>query len=108
MTIFALFAKFNVDRVYWKQSIFLEIVAIKNVLEFPPKESRSRHVNFESLYGICDLVFSLAKALITIPNVVRDLFMLPAYLSLSPEAAVIFCLSEPAKSTKCSLGVFRT
>lgn len=34
--------------------------------------------------------------------------MFPAYLSLSPEAAVIFCLSEPAKSTKCSFGVFKT
>jgi hypothetical protein len=57
---------------------------------------------------MCVLALSLARALITIPKVVNDLFMFPAYLSLSPEAAVIFCLSEPAKSTKCSFGVFKT
>jgi hypothetical protein len=33
---------------------------------------------------------------------------LPAYFKRSPEAAVIFCLYEPAKSTKCNFGVFRT
>jgi hypothetical protein len=44
----------------------------------------------------------------TIPNVVKDLFIFPAYLSLSPEAIVCFCLYEPAKSTKCSFGVLRT
>lgn len=44
----------------------------------------------------------------TIPRVVNDLLMFPAYLSLSPEAMVIFCLYEPARSTKCSLGVFST
>jgi hypothetical protein len=46
--------------------------------------------------------------LITIPKVVRDLLILPAYFKRSPEAAVIFCLYEPAKSTKCNFGVFRT
>ena len=44
----------------------------------------------------------------TIPRVVSDLLMFPAYLSLSPVAKVIFCLYEPAKSTKWSFGVFKT
>ena len=70
------------------------------VFEFPPNESLSKFVNFESLYGIWLLCFYEAKALITIPNVVKDLFMFPAYFSLSPVVAVIFCLSDPAKSTK--------
>lgn len=44
----------------------------------------------------------------TIPKVVKDLLILPAYFNLSPDAAVIFCLSDPAKSTKWSFGVLRT
>lgn len=48
-TIFALLAKFNVESVYWKHNIEHEIVAIINVLEFPPKESLSKFVSFESL-----------------------------------------------------------
>ena len=70
------------------------------VFELPPKESRNRFVSFESLYGMWFLCFSEAKAFITIPKVVNDLFMFPAYFSLSPVEAVIFCLSDPAKSTK--------
>jgi hypothetical protein len=53
------------------------------------------------------LGLSLANALITIPKVVRDLLIFPASFNLSPVANVAFCLSDPAKSTKCSLGVFR-
>lgn len=44
----------------------------------------------------------------TMPKVVKDLLIFPAYFNRSPEAAVIFCLSDPAKSTKCNLGVFKT
>jgi len=47
-TILALFAKFNVDKVSWKHKTFRDIVAIKNVLELPPNESRSKLVNLES------------------------------------------------------------
>lgn len=53
------------------------------------------------------LALSLARAFITIPNVVKDLLMFPASFKRSPEAAVIFCLSDPARSTKWSFGVFR-
>ena len=53
-------------------------------------------------------VLSLARALMTIPRVLSDLLILPAYFSRSPLALVIFCLSEPAKSTKCNLEVLRT
>jgi hypothetical protein len=44
----------------------------------------------------------------TIPRVVKDLLIFPASFSLSPVAIVIFCLYEPARSTKWSLGVFNT
>ena len=47
------------------------------------------------------------KQLITIPSVVSDLLMLLAYLSLSPTAAVLFCLYDPAKSTKCIFDFLR-
>ena len=49
LTIFALLAKFNVDKVSWKQRTEQEIVAMMNVFEFPPKESLNKFVNFESL-----------------------------------------------------------
>jgi len=42
------------------------------------------------------------------PRVVSDLLIFPAYFSLYPEAFVIFWRSEPAKSTKCNFGVFKT
>lgn len=76
------------------------MVATMNVFEFPPKLSLSRHVNLESLYGIWVFGLSLAKAFITIPKEVRDLLIFPAYFSLYPVDMVIFCLYEPAKSTK--------
>jgi len=84
-------------------------VATIKVLELPPKLSLSKQVNFESLYGMCTFGLSLAKAnaLITIPKVVSDLLIFPAYFSRSPVAWVAFCLSDPAKSTKWSLGVLR-
>ncbi len=91
-TILALFAKFKVDNVSWKLNAILETAAIMMVFEFPPKESLSRHVNFESLYGMWFRGFSLVNAFITIPKVVSDLLIFEAYLSRSPEAWVIFCL----------------
>ena len=106
-TILARFAKWRVERVYWKHKTFMDTVAIRNVFEFPPRESLSKLVSFESRYGIWDLALSQARALMTIPSEVRDLLMLPASFNRSPEAAVIFCLSDPARSTKCSLGVLR-
>ena len=86
LTIFARFAKFKVDKVYWKLNAILDTAAIIIVFELPPKESLNKHVSFESLYGMWLRGFSLVNALITIPNVVRDLFMFEASFSLSPEA----------------------
>lgn len=48
LTILALFAKLRVERVYWKQRIEVEMVATMKVLEFPPKLSLNKQVNFES------------------------------------------------------------
>ena len=92
LTILALFAKFRVDKVYWKQRIEVETVATMKVFELPPRLSLRRQVNFESLYGMCVLALSLASALMTMPKVVSDLLIFPAYFSLSPDALVIFCL----------------
>lgn len=43
---------------------------------------------------------------LNLPRTVSDLLILDASLSLSPEAPVDFCLSEPAKSTKWSFEFF--
>lgn len=68
---------------------FEESVATKIVFELPPSESLNIFVSTESLYGMCfDLFDSFS---ITILRAVRDLFMLEAYLSLSPAARVDFC-----------------
>lgn len=42
----------------------------------------------------------------TQPKTVKDLLIFPASFNLSPSAAVDFCLSDPAKSTKCNLDCF--
>lgn len=81
LTILALLAKFKVDKVYWKHKIDVEIVATIKVLELPPRLSRKRHVSLESLYGIWVLDLSLARALMTMPRVVSDLLIFPAYFS---------------------------
>lgn len=71
-----------------------------SVFVLPPKESCKSLVNFESLYGICPPFFPSTKALITFPSAVSDKLILAPYLSLSPVAYVLDCLSEPARSTK--------
>ena len=57
LTNLALCANFNVDKVYWKDYEILDTVATINVLEFPPKESLSTKVSFESLNGTWVLCF---------------------------------------------------
>ncbi len=49
LTILALLAKFNVERVYWKLNAKLDTVAIMMVLELPPSESLNKQVSLESL-----------------------------------------------------------
>ena len=105
-TSLALWANLSVERVYWMLLSLSATVAIRNVLEFPLNESLSTNVSLESLNGMWGFDLSLLKQLITIPNVVRDLFMFPASFSLYPMAAVLFCLYEPAKSTKWILDLF--
>lgn len=48
LTIFARFAKFKVERVYWKHNMEVVMVATMKVFELPPRLSRKRQVNFES------------------------------------------------------------
>ena len=52
-----------------------EHVTIKHVFEFPPRDSERILVNLDSLYGIC-VAFLSVKATITLPKVVKLLFIL--------------------------------
>lgn len=99
-TSLALWANFSVERVYWRELSLSAIVAMRKVFELPLSESLSTKVSLESLKGTWALDLSPLRQLITIPNVVSDLLILLASFNLSPSAAVLFCLYEPAKSTK--------
>lgn len=56
-----------------KASIAGDIIAIKVVLQLPPKESSNKRVIFESLYGIWAFgYFDSVKAEITFPNADND------------------------------------
>lgn len=64
------------------------------VLEFPPRESCSRRVSFEFLYGTCVLLPS-TRAEMTFPNVERERLILVASFRRWPVAPVFPCLSDP-------------
>lgn len=58
-------------------------------------------VSFESRYGIYGTLFFLSeRALMTLPNVKRDLLILAVYFAISPWDLDYLSLSLPAKSTK--------
>ena len=76
--------------------------AIITVLVFPPSESCSSLVSFESRYGMW-FVLPSTRALMTLPRLDNDWLMLAASLSVSPAAPVLLCRSEPARSTRLSL-----
>lgn len=81
--------------------------AISNVvLEFPPKDSCKRRVNFDYLYGICPFPPPSASILMHCPSDVRDWLILLASTRRYPSTAVLEVFSEPAKSTKHSLPSF--
>lgn len=58
------------------------------VLALPPSDSCKIRVNFESLYGMCDL-FPSANAEITLPKAESDLLMFLASSSTVPSAPVL-------------------
>ena len=66
------------------------------VLAFPPKESCSRRVSLEFLYGIWVLLPS-TNAEITFPKVDSDKLIFVASFRRTPVAPVFACLSEPYK-----------
>lgn len=80
--------------------------AIILVFVFPPKAFFKRYVSLDSLYGtrIYSLFFFipafLARALMTLPKIERDLLIMAPSASLSPVAPVEPALSEPAKSIR--------
>ena len=99
LIVFALLAKYKVW-ILSSECLFNRLaVHNKVVFELPPKLSLNIKVNLLFLNGIC-LVPGVVKAIITIPNVVRDWFIFCASLSLWPSAPVFAILSLPAKSTK--------
>ena len=72
------------------------------VFVFPPNESWSNLVSFESRYGMCcDLPST--RALMTFPSAERDKLIFVASFRRSPVACVFDCLSLPARSTRFSL-----
>jgi hypothetical protein len=79
-------------------------VHIITVFELPPRLSLNTYVNFESLNGTNP---PSPKAVITLPRVVRLLFIYFASSNTFPVAPVFPILSDPAKSTKFSLAPFR-
>lgn len=77
-----------------------------NVLLFPPNDYDRIWVSSELRYGTNAAAFFrqlLASVYITIPRLVKLLFILLAYCNLTPVAPVLDCLSEPAKSTMLNL-----
>lgn len=68
---------------------------------FPPNESCSSLVNFESLYGT-KLLFASTNADITFPSADSDKLIFVASFRVSPLAPVLLCRSLPAKSTMFS------
>lgn len=62
------------------------------VLALPPSDSCRIRVNFESLYGIWDLLPS-AKAEITLPNADKDLLIFLASSRTVPSAPVLETLN---------------
>lgn len=79
------------------------------VLAFPPSESCSNRVSFESRYGTCVAFFvGSPRAEITFPSALRPALIETASLARSPVAAVRFNRSEPARSTKRNFEVTLT
>lgn len=80
-----------------------------HVLEFPPKESLSKNVSFDSLYRMYffprHLLFFSAKSFMTELKVLRLLLIFYASLACQPVAPVSLSLSLPAKSTILNLEV---
>ena len=72
------------------------------VLQFPPRESLSNLVNFESQYGMWDLGFESVKAAITLPKHDKDWLIFFDSSNLLPVAPVTQTDSDPAKSTRLS------
>ena len=70
-----------------------ETAAIMSVEAFPPSDSRSRSVSFESRYGMC---FDLESAsiLMTRPSIMSDLLMAAPSDSRSPVAPVRACATR--------------
>ena len=78
-------------------------MAIRVVLQFPPKLSSNNLVIFEFLYGIWILLlFKSVRDAITLPKAESEVLIFLHSSNLAPVAPVKLALSLPAKSTKLS------
>ena len=82
--------------------IWGQIQAIMKVWLFPPKESLSKYVSLDCLYGIWSLLLCV-NAITTCSKKVKDLLMWLASFCRLPKDPVFSTLSLPAKSIKCNL-----
>jgi len=83
-----------------------DAVAIITVLQFPPSESFSILVNFESQYGTNYPHFVLSpRAFIQFANANNEVLIFAPSLSLIPVFSVAFPHSEPARSISESFPV---
>ena len=96
-------AYLSVLRVSSRSASLGETHASITVRELPPRLSCSNRVSFESRYGTC--CWFSQSALITLPSARRPLLIWMPSFSRSPLAPVRFARSDPARSTKCILGV---
>ena len=103
---FARSPKRSVERVSVMLYAAGETVMIKDVFEFPPRESERRRVRTESRYGTCRL--RVVSAMMTLPSALSDLLIVCASFIVCPVAAVFFTISEPARSMSTSFDSFDT
>mmetsp|Transcript_16904 Transcript_16904/g.36585 ORF Transcript_16904/g.36585 Transcript_16904/m.36585 type:complete len:371 (+) Transcript_16904:2164-3276(+) len=89
------------------KSISLGLMQLMSTVKLlPPRESCSRRVSLESLYGTCPFFLpstSVDNATMTLPSASRPLLMWVASFSSLPVTPERLTRSLPARSTKCSL-----
>ena len=96
-------ANLSVDSVSEAAAAAAETHATRVVLQFPPNESSSSRVSFESRYGMwAARPRACVSALITLPSAESDALILRHSCSRWPLSPLVPMRSDPAKSTRLS------